>query len=43
MTYFKHIFHVKIQLFATLKSDKHPDTDPQPFGSLDTDPDLDPH
>jgi hypothetical protein len=29
------IFHVKIQLFVTLKSGQDPDSDPHWFGSLD--------
>jgi hypothetical protein len=34
-TYFKYIFHVKIQLFITLKYDQNLDSDPNPhrFGS----------
>jgi hypothetical protein len=32
MTYSKYIFHVKIQLFVTLKSDQDPD--PHWFGAL---------
>jgi hypothetical protein len=35
-TYFKYIFHVKIRLFVTLKSDQDPD--PHWVGSLDPDP-----
>jgi hypothetical protein len=44
-TYLKYIFHVKIQLIVTLKSDLDSDPDPHWFDSLDPDPDpdLDPH
>jgi hypothetical protein len=34
--YIKYIFHVKIQIFVTTKSDQDPD--PHWFGSLDPDP-----
>jgi hypothetical protein len=37
----KYIFHVKIQLFVTAKSDHDLDPDPHWFGSLV--PDLNPH
>ncbi len=37
-TYIKNIFHVKIQLFVTTKSDQNLDLDPHWFGSLDPDP-----
>jgi hypothetical protein len=35
MTYYVIIFHVKIQLFVTAKSDQDPDPGPHWFGSLD--------
>jgi hypothetical protein len=34
-TYSRCIFHVKIQLFVTVKSYKDPDLAPHPFSSLD--------
>jgi hypothetical protein len=48
LTYYL-LFHVKIKLLVTLKSDQDPDSDPLWFGSLDPDPhwdkklDSDPH
>jgi hypothetical protein len=37
------MFHVKIQSFVALKSDQDPDPEPQWFGSVDPDTDLDSH
>ncbi len=31
ITYLKYIFHVKIQLFVTVKSDQGPEPDPHGF------------
>jgi hypothetical protein len=42
ITYLKYIFHVKILLFVTLKSDQDPDPGPHWFGSLDPDHPADP-
>jgi hypothetical protein len=39
----KYIFHLKIQLFVTAKSDQDLDPDPHWLGSLDPDPDLETH
>jgi hypothetical protein len=36
-------FHLKINLFVMAMSDQDPDPDPRWFGSLDPDPELDPH
>jgi hypothetical protein len=43
-TYFKYIFHVKIQLFVTFSLTRiQIRMDPHWFDTLDSDPDSDPH